>query len=188
MAGCIIFPTGFSIPGFNPLEGGPGLIFQVLPQLFATMPGGAAFGCAFFVLLAMAALTSTISLLEVPVSHCIDEYNWSRKKSVLVLTTVTFTLSIPSALGNGAIHALSTMPAALGSNFLGFMALLWNDYALPVGGFLISIFVAYRLGLSRANDELTANSASFPFTKLWGFLIRYVSPTAILIIIIRSFL
>ena len=182
LAGFIIFPTGFSIEGFDPSTGGPGLIFTVLPQLFATLPGGALFGAAFFILLAMAALTSTISLLEVPVAHCIDEYAWSRKKAVVVLIGVTFTLSIPSALGNGAVAALSNFSAGLGGNFLGLMNLVWNNYALPIGGFFISIFVAYRFGLPKAIEELTAESAWFPSTGLWGFLIRTVSPAAILLI------
>ncbi len=182
LAGFIIFPTGFSIEGFDPSTGGPGLIFTVLPQLFATLPGGALFGSAFFILLAMAALTSTISLLEVPVAHCIDEYAWSRKKAVVVLIGVTFTLSIPSALGNGAVAALSNFSAGLGGNFLGLMNLVWNNYALPIGGFFISIFVAYRFGLPKAIEELTAESAWFPSTGLWGFLIRTVSPAAILLI------
>ena len=186
LAGFIIFPTGFSIEGFDPSTGGPGLIFTVLPQLFATLPGGALFGSAFFVLLAMAALTSTISLLEVPVAHCIDEYEWTRKKAVVVLIGVTFTLSIPSALGNGAVASLSNFSAALGGNFLGLMAIVWNNYALPIGGFLISIFVAYRFGLPKAIEELTAENAWFPSTGLWGFLIRTVSPAAILLIFLSA--
>ena len=188
LAGFIIFPTGFSIEGFDPSASGPGLIFQVLPQLFATLPGGRLFGTAFFILLAMAALTSTISLLEVPVSHCIDEYGWPRKKAVILLTLGTFALSIPSALGNGAVASLSSLPQAIGGNFLGFMALVWNNYALPIGGFFISVFVAYRLGLDKSIAELTAENAWFPSTKLWGFLIRFVSPAAILLIILWPFL
>ena len=136
----------------------------------------------------MAALTSTISLLEVPVSHCIDEYGWPRKKAVILLTLGTFALSIPSALGNGAVASLSSLPQAIGGNFLGFMALVWNNYALPIGGFFISVFVAYRLGLDKSIAELTAENAWFPSTKLWGFLIRFVSPAAILLIILWPFL
>jgi neurotransmitter:Na+ symporter, NSS family len=184
LAGFIIFPTGFSIPGFDPSTSGPGLIFLVLPQLFATLPGGALFGAAFFILLATAALTSTISLLEVPVAHFIDQYNWPRKKAVVVLTLGTFLLSLPSALGNGAVKSLSTMPAIVGGNFLGLMALVWNNYALPIGGLLMSLFVAYFLGLDNAIDELTAENERFPFTGLWSFLIRFVSPAAIVVIIV----
>jgi NSS family neurotransmitter:Na+ symporter len=188
LAGFIIFPTGFSIDGFDPSASGPGLIFQVLPQLFASLPGGALFGAAFFILLAMAALTSTISLLEVPVSHCIDQYQWPRHKAVIALALATFALSVPSALGNGAVGVLSDLPAALGGNFLGFMALAWNSYALPIGGFFISIFVGHRLGLDKAVAELTAENAWFPSTALWGFLIRYISPIAIALIFLWPFI
>jgi NSS family neurotransmitter:Na+ symporter len=187
LAGFIIFPTGFSIPGFDPSLSGPGLIFQVLPQLFATLPGGALFGAAFFILLATAALTSTISLLEVPVSHCIDQYQWPRHKAVVALALATFALSVPSALGNGAVGWLTDLPG-IGGGFLGFMNVAWNNYALPIGGFFISIFVGYRFGLDKAFAELTAESAWFPSPALWGFLIRYVSPVAIALIFLWPFI
>ena len=80
IAGLIVFPIGFSLAAFDPSSSGPGLIFITLPQLFATLPAGAFFGAAFFVLLALAALTSAISLLEIPVAHYIDRFRWSRKK------------------------------------------------------------------------------------------------------------
>ena len=104
----------------------PVLFSTSCPTVFSTLPGGALFGTAFFVLLAMAALTSTISLLEVPVSHFIDEYHWPRKKAVLIIAAGTFLLAIPSALGNGAVSSLSNFSAGLGGNFLGLMAMLWN--------------------------------------------------------------
>ena len=99
-----------------------------------------------------------------------------------MLIGVTFFLSIPSALGNGAVAGLSNFSAALGGNFLGLMNIVWNNYALPIGGFFISIFIAYRFGLPKAIEELTAENAWFPSTGLWGFLIRTVSPAAILLI------
>jgi neurotransmitter:Na+ symporter, NSS family len=83
LAGFIIFPPGFSIPGFDPSTGGAGLIFTVLPRLFATLPGGSCSARRSSCCSSMAALTSTISLLEVPVSHLIDEHGWSRQQAVV---------------------------------------------------------------------------------------------------------
>ena len=103
LAGFIIFPVGFSIAGFDPTASGPGLIFTVLPRLFAEMPGGHLFGGAFFLLLSVAALTSTISLLEVPVSHCVDALGWTRQKAVAAVAGAISVLAVPSALGNGAV-------------------------------------------------------------------------------------
>ncbi len=186
LAGLIIFPAGFSLPGFDPGTSGPGLIFNVLPQLFGTLPGGVLFGTAFFVLLVMAALTSSIALLEVPVSNLVDR-GWPRPKAVLTLGVTVLVLAIPAALGNGAVGFLTDMvPAVWGGNYLGFMVTIWNNFGLPVGGFLIAIFVGYVWGIGGAVEELTAENAWFPMPKVWGALLRYVAPVAIAGIIIGA--
>jgi neurotransmitter:Na+ symporter, NSS family len=183
LAGFIIFPSGFTLPGFEPTTGGPGLIFVVLPRLFATLPGGELFGTLFFVLLFMAALTSAISLLEVPVAHLIDEHRWTRSGAVLGVTAVTSVLAIPSALGNGAVGFFSSLPV-IGMDFLSLMATVWNNFALPIGGFLTAIFVGYVWRIDNAAEELLANRAWFPDIRMWGWLIRYVCPVAIFFIIL----
>ncbi len=179
LAGLIIFPAGFSLPNFDPATSGPGLIFNVLPQLFGTIPGGGLFGTAFFILLVMAALTSSIALLEVPVSNFVDR-GWSRRKSVLTVGLTVLVLAIPSALGNGAVGFLTDMvPAVWGTNYLGFMVTLWNNFSLPIGGLLVAVFVGYVWGINGAVEELVAENAWFPMPKLWGVLLRYVAPIAI---------
>lgn len=185
LAGFIIFPSGFSIPGFDPSASGPGLIFVVLPRLFAALPGGQLFGAAFFVLLTMAALTSTISLLEVPVAHLIDVHRWPRPQAVLLVMAVVFVAAIPSVLANGAVAFLGSLPG-VGMDFLTLMATLWNDFALPIGGLLIAVFVGYVWRVEEALEELLADHAWFPAPRIWGFLIRYVCPLAILSIIVSA--
>ena len=182
LAGFIIFPSGFSIAGFDPSSSGPGLIFTVLPRLFATLPGGQLFGAAFFVLLTMAALTSTISLLEVPVAHFVDVRRWSRPRAVAVVTLVVFALAIPSAFGNGAVSWLTAVPG-VGIDFLTLMATVWNDFALPIGGLLIAVFVGWIWRVDHALEELQTDGAWFPATGLWSLLIRWVCPSAIFAII-----
>jgi NSS family neurotransmitter:Na+ symporter len=182
MAGFIIFPAGFTIEGFDPSTSGPGLIFAVLPRLFSTMPGGELFGAAFFLMLTMAAITSTISLLEVPTSYLIDSRGWTRQRAVLTLAGVTFALSIPSALGNGAVPFFSSLPG-FGIDFLSLMANIWNNFALPVGGFFIALFVAWAWKPANAIAELETGG-NFPGAAAWAFLIRWVCPIAIGIIII----
>jgi neurotransmitter:Na+ symporter, NSS family len=182
LAGFIIFPAGFSIPGFDPSTSGPGLIFAALPRLFAALPGGALFGTAFFILLFMAALTSTISLLEVPVSYVIDGYGWSRPKAVIGVTALTSALAIPSVLSQGAVPFFSQVPG-VGLDFLTLMATVWNNFALPIGGLLIAIFVGWVWRPDQAFEELRAEGQAFPGAALWAFLIRYVCPVAIFLII-----
>lgn len=186
LAGFIIFPSGFSIPGFDPSASGPGLIFTVLPRLFSTFPGGELFGAAFFVLLTMAALTSTISLLEVPVAHFIDVRKWPRPKAVLLVTTIVFVIAIPSALGNGAVAFLTHLPV-VEMDFLTLMATIWNDFALPVGGFLTALFVGWVWRPDKAIDEVELHGTTFPGSGLWSFLIRWACPVAIGSIILFTF-
>jgi NSS family neurotransmitter:Na+ symporter len=185
LAGFIIFPSGFTIPGFDPTTSGPGLIFEVLPRLFATLPGGNIFGAAFFILLAMVAVTSSISLLEVPVSYLIDERRWSRRRAVLVVTGVTFLLAVPCVLSRRPHDLWHSLPG-LRMDFLSFVWVIWNDYALPVVGLFICIFVGHVWKADKAMEELLAHNAWFPRSRLWGVLIRYVCPVAIVVIIVLT--
>ena len=185
LAGFIIFPVGFSIAGFDPATGGPGLIFTVLPRLFAEMPGGQLFGGAFFLLLSVAALTSTISLLEVPVSHCVDALGWTRRKAVAAVAGAVAVLAIPSALGNGAVGFFTNLPG-LGMGFLDLMVTVWNEVALPVGGLLTAVFVGHVWGVGRALDEMRAEGQWMPAAEAWSFLIRWVCPAAIAMILVAA--
>ena len=185
LAGFIIFPVGFSIAGFDPTASGPGLIFTVLPRLFAEMPGGHLFGGAFFLMLSVAALTSTISLLEVPVSHCVDALGWSREKAVAAVAGAVSVLAIPSALGNGAVGVFTSVPG-FGIGFLDLMVSVWNEFALPVGGCLTAIFIGRIWGVDRALEELRAEGAWFPVPALWTFLIRWVCPAAIALVLFAT--
>ena len=184
LAGMIIFPAGFSIAGFDPSAGGPGLIFTVLPRLFDSMPGGHLFGAAFFVLLSLAALTSTISLLEVPTAALIDR-GWPRAKAVTALTILIALLAVPSVLSQGAVPALGQLPI-VNMSYLDLMATVWNNWALPIGGLLISVFVGWVWGAENAIAELTAEGQHLPAARLWAFLIRYVCPLAIIFIIVMT--
>ena len=185
LAGFIIFPAGFSIDGFDPTASGPGLIFVVLPRLFATFPGGQIFGAAFFILLTMAALTSAISLLEVPVAHFIDTHKWSRPKAVLFVTTGVFVISIPSALGNGAVEFFGRLPG-FEMDFLTLMVTLWNNLALPIGGLLTAVFVGWVWRTDQAIAEIQLHGRRFPGRYLWTFLLRWICPVAITVIILYS--
>src|SRR5690606_27507132 len=107
LAGMMIFPLVFST-GQSPSEG-PGLVFVALPAVFESMGPflGKFIGGSFFLLLCFAALTSTISLLEVPVAYLVDEKKWSRKKAVIVMAIIIFGIGLPSMLGFGAVDAFT---------------------------------------------------------------------------------
>ena len=184
LAGLIIFPALFHA-GLSP-SSGPGLVFQVLPTLFAELPAGWLFGTAFFLLLAIAALTSTIALLEVPVSYVIDEWGWSRGKAVAVTGMATFVIGVPSALASGAVPFFSDLP---GGGFLSLMNIIFGNYALTIGSLGLAIFVGYRWGVKAAAAEIESEGVTFGLKHAWGFLLRFLAPvgiTGILVYIIAT--
>ncbi len=182
LAGFLIFPTLFHA-GMSPGEGGPGMVFVVLTSLLGTIPpapwGGIVFGTAFFVLLAIAALTSSISLLEVVVAWFTDEHGVSRKKAAWGLGVLAFLIGIPSALGNGAVGWLSSLPG-VGMDFLSLTFTVFGQYSLVIGALLISIFAGWVWGARAASDEVKADDGRFPLEFVWSFLIRFICPAAIL--------
>lgn len=181
IAGLMIFPALFAL-GMDP-AGGPGLVFIVLPSIFSKMFGGMIFGTGFFLLLNLAALTSTISLLEVPVAYLVDQRNWSRKKAVVAMALLAFLIGIPSALSNGASAWLSKIPF-LGVGFLDFANILLGNYSLTLGALLIAIFVGYKWGIKAVTAELERDGTVFHLQRFFAFLIRVICPIAILAIFV----
>ncbi|MFW6088585.1 MAG: sodium-dependent transporter [Gemmatimonadota bacterium] len=182
LAGLIIFPTLFHA-GLDPNQSGPGMVFVVLTSLLSTIPpapyGGIIFGTGFFMLLAIAALTSSVSLLEVVTSWGVDEKGWTRKKAAWLIGGTAFVVGVPSALANGAVSWLSDgWPQ--GPDFLSFMFVVFGQYSLVLGALLISVFVAWIWGVKAAGEEVGADGTGFTTEGVWRFLIRYVCPIAIL--------
>jgi NSS family neurotransmitter:Na+ symporter len=176
LAGIIIFPTLFAIPGISPTAG-PGLVFKVLPLIFSKIPGGALFGTLFFCLFSIAALTSTISLLEVPVAYFVDERNWSRNKAAIFVGLFIFCLGIPSALSSGGVSFLTKF------DFMGKMDFIFLSLFLPIGALLVCIFLGYVWGVKNAAKEVFSGNPGFKLRSVWSFSVKYLSPIAILIIL-----
>jgi NSS family neurotransmitter:Na+ symporter len=133
------------------------------------MPLGYIFGPLFFVLLAIAALTSTISVLEVPVSFAIDERKWSRKKAAWIIAFITFLVGIPSALSE---------------KFLDLMNFIWGNISLSIGALMVSVFVAYVWKTSKALMEISRGTEKFKFAAFWLVSIKYITPASIIVILI----
>jgi len=180
LAGLVIFPALFAMR-LDP-AGGPGLIFVVLPSIFAKMPGGMVFGAGIFILISLAALTSTISLLEIPVSYFIDERNLPRSKVTLGLGLTAFVMGIPSALSLGATEWFSNLPF-LKMGFLDMMNIVFGNYFLTIGSFFIAIFIGYKWRIKSAVHEIEQQGNIFEFKHIWTFLIRFICPIAIAIIL-----
>lgn len=181
VAGMIVFPALFAAD--IPPDAGTGLIFVVLPTLFHAMPAGQIFGFLLYLLLAIAALTSTISLMEVVVTYLTDDRQWSRNRAVAIVGTIAFAFSVPSALAQGGNPFFTELPG-LAMDFMTFQSVLWGNYALSLGGLLLCLFVGWKWTAKAAVNTLLLGASGFPGQLLWRFLIRYVCPSAILAILI----
>ncbi len=186
LAGFAIFPAVFAM-GQDPAAG-PQLVFVILPEIFAAMPGGLVVGTAFFVLLAIAALTSTISLLEVPVAFLIDEKGMRRKVATWLVAGVTVLFGIPSVLSFGGSAFFTSLPFLGGMSFFDLMDFIFGAVALPLGGMLFAILVGWRWGMARAVAEMAQGNPAFMGLPgaVWGFLVRYVCPAVIFVVMLHQ--
>lgn len=184
LAGLAIFTSVFAM-GFNPAEG-PGLVFNVLPAVFSLMPGGNAFSFLFFVLLSIAALTSTISILEMLVSSIMDELKMKRHTTVIILSLIIFVLGIPSALSFGDWSGFMIF----GLNVFDLMDYLSANIFLPFGGMLVAVFVGWYMTRKEVMGELFHGIRDHEFNKrfanVWYFLVKFVAPVLILLVFLSA--
>lgn len=184
LAGLLIMPTIFlaQAQGVQIYDAdgsflaGPALIFQILPQLFAQIGGilGLIIGVSFFFLLSLAALTSTISLLEVPTSYVIDEHGVSRKKAALYVGLFVLTISMVISFNTGLIDNIDYIFSVIG---------------LPLGGLMICIFIGYFWKTQSAVDEMKNGFKDIKdswFTALWSIFIKFICPIIIIIILAQT--
>lgn len=189
LAGFMIFPAVFAF-GKSP-AGGPTLTFQVLPQVFQIMPGGPLVGAGFFLLLLVAALTSSISLLEVPVAYFVDEKGWSRKFAAWTVGIMAFVVGIPSALACGASPWFSNLHFLGQTGFLNIADYIFGTLGFVTAGLIFCLFVGWRMDISRMVDELTNGAPYFKkqclgisLAHVWVFFIRIVCPCVLLVLLV----
>ncbi|MDO5096882.1 MAG: sodium-dependent transporter [Peptostreptococcaceae bacterium] len=183
LAGFAILPAVFAF-GKQP-DAGPSLLFITLPEVFQAMPLGRLFATVFFVLVLFAALTSSISLLEVVVSFFIDHRKWNRKMAVLTAGGLMFVVGIFASLSFGPMK--DTLIPILNRNVFDSLDYLTANWMMPVGGFLMCIFIWKIWGIDNACAEIRiGDGASFRSEKLWRPLICVVTPIIVLIVLLSA--
>ncbi|MFA5713564.1 MAG: sodium-dependent transporter [Bacteroidales bacterium] len=185
IAGLAIVPAVFAF-GISPSEG-PSLVFITLPQVFAQIPFGRVISILFFIILLIAAVTSAISLIEVVTAFLTEELNWSRKKAVATIFVALGFIGALSSLSMGALPSLTIF----GKNLFDLFDFISSNILLPLGGALVVLFVGWRLNGAELYDELS-NGATIKFDRrlfrVFLFVIKYVAPLAILIVLLANFL
>ena len=180
LAGIAIFPIVFA-NGLAPSEG-PGLVFVTLPIAFSAMPLGILFGTLFFILLSIAALSSSISLIEPGVAWLIESLKIKRLTATILLGFMAWFLGLFSALSFNLLSEFTIF----GKNFFDATDFLTNQIMLPLGGIFISIFVGWVMKKEHVLDELGFEEG-FLF-KLWYFSVRYIAPCMVGLVFLYFFI
>ena len=185
LAGLMIIPAVFAFSGGDQeaLGQGPGLMFVTLPKVFDFMPGGTVIGAIFFFMVLLAALTSSISLMETIVSIFMDKAKLNRKLSCLLVFGISVLLGIPSAFG----FSIWSEVLILGMDILTFFDFASNSIMMPIIAFITCIFVGYVLKPGSIEEEVEIG-VKFKWKRLYHIVIRYVAPVFILAILISAIL
>lgn len=181
LSGLMVVPAVFAVSGAHGLEKGSGLMFETLPQVFARMTGGRLISAVFFLLVLLAALTSSIAMMETAVVALQDRFHKSRWVTCLIVVGVVVALGIPSSLGNGLWQNVRPF----GLSLMDFFDFVGNNILMPIVAFLTCVFVGYVLGpqVLVAEARLKKKEAA-----MFTVIIRYVAPVFIVLILVSSLL
>jgi NSS family neurotransmitter:Na+ symporter len=173
IAGLVVFPLLFGLGLSQEISGSTiGALFVVLPGAFQDMGGaGRVVGLLFFLALAVAALTSTISILEVIVATAMERLNWTRSRAALIA---------------GGLVALCGIPAALDTDVLGRMDDIAANKCLPIGALALSLFVGWRM--ERPLEAVSVGAGGVRWFGLWVWLLRVPVPATLAFIVVMQFL
>ncbi len=177
----MIYPMIFTF-GFKP-QSGEGLIFKTLPYVFEQLPGSVVVSVMFFTLLIFAALTSSVSMLEVGVANFMDLKGWPRKKAVAVSTGICLVLGLPTALAGSDIVFVNWQKI-FGTSFLETNIII-NDWMLAIVALFTSLFVGWGLNDKVRRDGFSHGSTMGYLYRPWLLLMRYIVPLAILLVIVH---
>lgn len=190
LAGFAVMPAVFAA-GIAP-SSGPGLVFETLPFIFAKMGSGgqvisAAVSILFFLTILVAALSSSISMMEVGVAYLVEEKKLTRHKATIILFLITLVVGVLCSLSFGVLSGVKLF----GNTIFNFCDTLASNFLMTIGALLFSIFVGWRMDKSAVNDELTNNGQLRGTGKIFPvvyFLIKYIAPVTIAAIFIIGLL
>ncbi len=181
LAGIAIFPAVFAF-GIEPSQG-PGLIFITLPNVFHQMPGGFIFSILFFILLTVAAITSSISILEVVVAYFKEEFKMGRKSATVLATILISVLGVLCSLSMGVLSPVTFF----GLNIFDLMDWISANLLLPIGGLFIAVFVGWILGRKKVQEEVAnGGKLSGMLLSAFMFLVKFIAPIAIAIVLMNK--
>lgn len=183
VAGVIIFPACFAY-GIQP-DAGPGLAFITLPGVFMQMAGGYFWSIAFFLLLAVAALTSSISMMECPIAILKEQCHVSRRRAVIIVAIIAWVLG--TACSFSFYPQMADTLSIAGISLFDCFDKLTANYLMPLGALLVSLFVGWRMDRKVLHNTLTNfGKDSGAYILVFLFVVRYFAPLCILLIFLSG--
>ena len=183
LSGLMIVPAVVALMGADSVDKGPSLMFVTLPKIFEGMPAGSVIGAIFFIMVLLAALTSSISLMETIVSIVMDKAGLSRRVSCVIVFVGVIALGLPSSLGFNVWSEVKIF----GLQFLDFFDFISNSLIMPIIAIITCIFVGYFLKPKTIIEEAALENKSFT-AKLFSVMIKYIAPVCLVAILVTSIL
>ena len=192
LAGMMIIPAVYTFMGAEGMTAsGPSLMFVALPKVFGEMGSiiGGIVGTAFFLTVAFAALTSSVSVLEAVVSSAMDRFHWSREKAAVLITAVSALVGIIVCLGYNLFYfeaVLPNTPAGKNAQILDILDYISNYVLMPVVSIATCVFIGWIVKPHTVISEVTLNGERFRREKLYVFMVKYVTPVLLSLLLLQA--
>ena len=187
LAGMMIIPAVFVFSGTEGMASGPSLMFISLPKVFAAMGGaGRIVGIVFFVMVAFAALTSCVSIMETLVANCMEIFSCSRRRVSLIIGVLSAVAAAVICLGYNALYFELKLPNGAVGQLLDVMDYISNSFLMPAISLLTCVFVGWVVGPQLIIEEMERTGDRFTRKKLYRFMIRYAAPIIMAVLFLQS--
>ena len=187
LAGMMIIPAVYVFSGTEGMASGPSLMFVSLPKVFHAMgKAGIIVGLAFFIMVAFAALTSCVSIMETLVASCMTLFKTTRKKMSLIIGVISAAAAIVICLGYNVFYFELALPNGQTAQLLDVMDYISNSFLMPLISFLTCIFVGWVIKPKWIQEEMESSGHVFQRKKMYSFMIRYVAPVIMAVLFLQS--
>ena len=186
LAGMMIIPAVYVFSGTEGMASGPSLMFISLPKVFAAMGGaGRIVGIVFFVMVAFAALTSCVSIMETLVANCMEIFSCSRRRVSLIIGVLSAVAAAVICLGYNALYFELKLPNGAVGQLLDVMDYISNSFLMPAISLLTCVFVGWVVGPQLIIEEMERTGDRFTRKKLYRFMIRYAAPIIMAVLFLQ---
>ncbi|MBP3522516.1 MAG: sodium-dependent transporter [Clostridia bacterium] len=187
LAGMMIIPAVYVFSGTEGMASGPSLMFISLPKVFAAMGGaGRVVGIVFFVMVAFAALTSCVSIMETLVANCMEIFSCSRRRVSLIIGVLSAVAAAIICLGYNALYFELKLPNGSVGQLLDVMDYISNSFLMPAISLLTCVFVGWVVGPQFVIEEMERTGDRFTRKRLYSFMIRYAAPLIMAVLFVQS--